>query len=173
VGDRAGPRSGRGEPLAAGRASGGSQPIARLLLLAIAVGLLTAPLSGCGSDAKPDDREVFLLYKRSGGVAGVEFELTCHRDGQCKYREATKPSATEAFISSDDIDRVRGAFDAAHFDQLESTGSPPPADAIRYSILYEGHLVSMTDADPIPELQPVLDALDTLIAQVGDIRSGG
>jgi hypothetical protein len=148
--------------------------MARLLGLVAVLGLIAVPLAGCGSDAKPDDREVFLLYKRSGGVAGVEFELTCHNDGQCKYRQATEPSAAEAFISSEDIDRVRDAFDAADFDQLESSDSPKPADAITYSILYEGHLVSMTDADPIPQLQPVIAELDTLVGQVqaGDFRHG-
>jgi hypothetical protein len=131
-----------------------------------------AAVGGCGSDDSStprDERAVFLVYEKTGGVAGVDQELRCHRDGQCELIDSVTPGTEpQAFLSADELGRLRETFEDAGFEGLDSSypAPQPGSDYFSYRIAYEGKTVTTETTGVPPELEPVIAELDRLVTRV-------
>lgn len=114
----------------------------------------TAP-SGGG-----DRLQAALQYVRSGGLAGITFELMIQPDGG-----AVMTGSTPFLLSEAELDAVVADLDASGFTGLEAQYTDPQvADAFTHTITYAGHSVSATETVVPPALQPLLQTLQDIIA---------
>lgn len=121
---------------------------------------------GCSGSKKPD---IFLEYKRTGGLVGLDDLLTIDRKGNAILKR--KNSRAEFALDLKTVNRLETMFNTAAFSNLKSAYLPSQqgADLIGYTITYNGHTVQMMDT-AIPEiLQPILESLNQIVEKKGGL----
>lgn len=130
-------------------------------------------VAACGAPSAPSGETVdavMLEYRRSGGIAGWNDYLVIHRDGRCTLQR--REGQAETFtLDQATLDALREAMAASQFFDLKPSYLPPRAvpDAFRYTITYQDsgrrHTVETSDGAVPPELAPVIDRLNRIIAE--------
>ncbi len=134
--------------------------------------------SGClGERVSPHPAEeppVLLVdYQRTGGFAGFDDRIVVFDNGVALV--STKTAITEITLSQEDLGRIRELFAAANFNELEAryTSARVSADLLQYSITYEGKTVQTEDTVIPPQVLPVIEEMDRLIALQQSPETGG
>ena len=131
-----------------------------MLVAVVATGLLAA----CGGSDDGGGGELFVVYKKSGGISGINERLICS-EKRCWLTESGHPRGVEP-LSAAEADRLREAFDRAEFQNLPSETGTPCADCFRYRIEYAGHSVR-TEQSALPDdARPLIAELDALVKRV-------
>ena len=131
------------------------------ILLALAAAVLAGCLFGCaGSDRR-------IEYRRSGGFAGFDDRLVIAEDG--KSTLTRRSQRYEFTLDEDSLKSLQGLFETARFSQLskEYLPSQPGADLFEYILTYQGHTVRTLDGAVPEALQPILEALNRIVADQG------
>jgi hypothetical protein len=138
-------------------------------LLATALACL-AMTPGCGGPAPaemPPVASFAISYERSGGLKPMPRKLVIEpgRRGQVFQAPNGHESGARIFrVGKDSILSLRRSLTRAHFEQIESGGSPGTcADCYLYSIRYLGHSVSLVETEVPARLRPVIDRLEAVI----------
>ncbi len=164
----------------------------RISGIAVSV-LLVVAAAGCGSGSSADGRPTVVTsrtlgasgaasipvpspvpvptgtlveFGRQGGLAGFDDQVTVQADGSYQIvRKGGTP--TLGRLSPDDLTRLRGVLDSAHFGEIPAVnpGSPAVADGFTYRVAYAGHEVLAQDGGVPPALAPVLDALSGILSR--------
>ncbi len=104
-----------------------------------------------------------LEFSRSGGIAGLDDQLTISADGTARLRR--RAIRQELDIEPDVMDRLVKTLQDVPFGDLRREYLPPRAgaDLIEYMIKVDGHTVRTEDT-AIPEsLQPLIDLLVQIV----------
>ena len=121
-------------------------------------------LTGCGGIKKSD---VFLEYHRSGGIIGLDDQLTIDMEGNAILK--SRNAQAEFSLDVETLKRLETLLNNATFTKLKKDYLPaqPGADLIEYTISYNGHTVLMKDT-AVPEImQPVLEFLNHIVDNRG------
>ncbi|MDO9034729.1 MAG: hypothetical protein Q7U51_05950 [Methanoregula sp.] len=145
--------------------------IIRKWIAAIIVVLLAAvAISGCigvktPSSSGPVPPAVFVDYKRTGGIAGLDDRLVIFDNGVAVI--SRKSVSTEIALNQSDLERITGIFNEAQFSMLQGnyTARVGAADYFRYTISYHSKTVIAEDSAIHPSLQPVIDELNRIISR--------
>jgi hypothetical protein len=124
----------------------------------------SAPAEPTGGASRPTGGTL-IMYVKQGGFAGVDDELRITPDG--RYELTRRGSATGAgTLSAVDLGRLRGVFDSSHFTDIPvNSTSSQVADGFTYKIGYGGYAVLAQDGAVPAALQPVIAALDAIVAR--------
>lgn len=148
-----------------------------VMRLALSVGLILAAwlLATCGGPARTRSDasaggDVLLVYRRTGGLAGLNDQLTIHANGKVTLQQ--KNGRQDAFMLDDStLSGLMKTLDSASFFQLESRYEPGRTipDALNYEITYRNagrrHTVTVTDGAIPQQLAPLLDQLNEIMAE--------
>ena len=143
------------------------------IALILATAALTA--AGCGSGdggttisepRVPGPTDTLVVYKRTGGIAGVQERLYVRPDGAARIEVGGfKPKATRFRLDPAELSRLRDARDAVDFAKLKPRYGDAyrVADGFETTVAADGRTVTVyTLGEPPPEL-------DQLIAVCGEI----
>ncbi len=140
--------------------------------------VLCVLVSGClGGRESPQPAEeppvILVDYQRTGGFAGFDDRVVIFDNGVALV--STKTSITEITLSQEDLGRIRELFAAARFGELEAqyTSARESADLLQYSITYKGKIVQTEDTVIPPQVLPVIEEMDRLIALPQSPETGG
>ncbi len=116
----------------------------------------------------PDTREeesVLVEFTRTGGFAGFNDELTVYQDGSA--RVTRKEFSREITLTADELLTIRQLLQNAAFGTLQPEYPPaaPGADYFTYTLTYEGKTVTAVDTGVPESLQPLIEALGTLVSE--------
>lgn len=114
---------------------------------------------------------VWLEYERSGGFAGFMDRLTLYTDGRAVLNR--KGLETIFRLTAGEMERIKEELTAAGFTTLNESYLPadPCCDRFTYTIRYyaatgeQPHTVTTMDGTVPPELAPVLEVLNALVAR--------
>lgn len=130
------------------------------LTMAAAV-LLLAALLGCrraAADPGP------LVYRRSGGIAGVELVLTIESDGSARLEQGGR--AVEWELSEEWMEDLRARLDDVDLAAVEEPGPLGQGrDLFEYELTYGGETVHTRDTQVPEDLAPVLELLAEAVAE--------
>jgi hypothetical protein len=117
-------------------------------------------IAGCAPAAA--EREP-VRYRRTGGLAGATVELTIDVDGRAVLVEDGR--TTEFTVAPERLDALYAALEGLDWAAL----TPPPAggpgrDLFSYEVAYGGHTATARDTQVAPDLVPVLEALNDILA---------
>lgn len=120
--------------------------------------------AGCAVAAKPG---VLIEYHRSGGFAGLDERLAVTPDGKATL---TRGGRTLTFdLTPEALRDLQRIFEEAAFPTLRSRYLPDRKgnDLFEYVITCRGHTVRTMDTAVPESLQPVIQALNQLVARQG------
>jgi hypothetical protein len=124
----------------------------------------SAPAEPTGGASRPTG-DTLVMYVKQGGFAGVDDQLRINPDGRYELtrRGSTTGSGT---LSAAELSQLRGVFDRSHFTEIpvRSTSSQV-ADGFTYKIGYGSYAVLAQDGAVPPALEPVIAALDAIVAR--------
>jgi hypothetical protein len=136
-----------------------------ICVLCIIAGVI---VSGClGSRTPPVSRpavpSVLVDYYRTGGIAGLQDRLVIFDNGVTVISARTENHEIE--LNQTEVDRIIQLFDKGRFSALEGnySGHHGSADLIRYTIIYQGKMISAEDTAVPPSIQPIIDELNRII----------
>jgi hypothetical protein len=161
LGGCAGPRTGR----ATGSPSGSASPVpASPSAGPSASAAPSAPAEPTGGASRPTG-DTLVTYAKQGGFAGVDDQLRIHPDG--RYELTRRGSATgSGTLSAAELNQLRGVFDSSHFTDIPvKSTSNEVADGFTYKIGYGSYAVLAQDGAVPPALQPVIAALEAIVAR--------
>lgn len=134
-----------------------------------------ALLAGCGSSGEetgasststsiPDQGNVLVIYSKSGGIAGMDEQLTIERSGAATLTSRGAPSGrfqlTPAELSS-----LTDTLDAAPLDSKPTPTQTGCADCFEYSIAYGDTTLTADEVNLPGGIRPAIAALDSLITK--------
>jgi heat shock protein HslJ len=116
----------------------------------------------------PDTREeqsVLVEFTRTGGFAGFNDALTVYQDGSATVTR--KEFTREISLTADELLTIRQLLQNAAFGTLQAEYPPaaPGADYFTYTVTYEGKTVTAVDTGVPESLQPLIEALGTLVSE--------
>ena len=116
----------------------------------------------------PDTREeksVLVEFTRTGGFAGFNDALTINQDGSAVVTR--KEFTREITLTADELSTIRQLLQDASFGSLQPEYPPaaPGADYFTYTVTYEGKTVIAVDTGVPESLQPLIEALGTLVSE--------
>jgi heat shock protein HslJ len=116
----------------------------------------------------PDTREeksVLVEFTRTGGFAGFNDALTIYQDGSAVVTR--KEFTREITLTADELSTIRQLLQDASFGSLQADYPPaaPGADYFTYTVTYEGKTVTAQDTGVPESLQPLIEALGTLVSE--------
>jgi hypothetical protein len=105
-----------------------------------------------------------VVYRRSGGIAGLDDEMAVERDGA--YRISRRGAVVaRGHLSGGDLDRLRRTLLASDFRAIPVASLHQGADLMTYVVSYDGYAVTAMDLAVPARLAPVLTVLDDLFAR--------
>jgi hypothetical protein len=130
--------------------------------IALAAVLLAAVIPGAAAAAQDDDPPRLkgtLTYARSGGIAGVDDNLTIKRDGKSRLNGRS--------FRLRKVEREAVAELVAKVDFASVKVEPKPAvpDAFSHELTYRGHKVTFDDPSTPKKLKKLRDLLGRLISK--------
>ena len=133
--------------------------LAAVLLLAIAVAAC-APTAPARAPGGP-----LIEYRRTGGIAGFDDQLIIQADGRAELKR--RDSEQTLVLSQAELQQLTAVLEQAQFDRLKAEYLPEEegADLFDYVITYRGHTVHTQDTAVPGALEPVLAALNDLLAR--------
>ena len=116
----------------------------------------------------PDTREeqsVLVEFTRTGGFAGFNDALTIYQDGSAVVTR--KEFTREITLTADELSTIRLLLQDASFGSLQADYPPAAsgADYFTYTVTYEGKTVAAVDTGVPESLQPLIEALGTLVSE--------
>ena len=133
------------------------------ILVAILGGVLAGTAVGCTRTPSGD----IIIYRRSGGFAGLDDLLVISGNYEATF---TQKTGRRMFAPDQKVvERLQQQLDQAKFSQLKKEYLPANTccDLFEYTITYKRHTVRTMDT-AVPELlQPVLDTLNEIIETGG------
>ncbi|MFD9033371.1 hypothetical protein ACFVZW_19790 [Streptomyces sp. NPDC059567] len=120
------------------------------------------PTSSDGTVTKNKEhgpREVLVTVNVSGGLAGVDNQLTVHYDGSYTTRSGTE-SPRSGRMTPAEVAELRGALEDPAYAKVPARPSGEPVhDGFTYVVTYDYRVVVSADGDRSAALQRVLSAL--------------
>jgi hypothetical protein len=130
-------------------------------ILAVATICLAAMLglTACGSAAS-----TLVDYRRSGGIAGFDDQLTVATSGECVLSRRGVESRFS--LSGEALNGLKRVLEGSGFSRLndEYRPSQPGADLFSYEVAFGGKTVKATDGAVPDPLRSVIEALDEIVA---------
>lgn len=127
-------------------------------------------LSGClGERASPQTSDqppvIFVDYQRTGGIAGVNDRVVIFDNGVTLV--STRKMTTEIALNQTELDEINSLFTTSDFLALEGnyTSGRGGADLLHYRISYYGKTVRTEDTAIPVKIQPVIDAMNRIVAE--------
>lgn len=110
----------------------------------------------------------FISYNLSGGIAGIDENLTINTSGQAII---TKNAGTRIFtpvtfvVDQNDMQSLSKQLEASNFTHLQSTYFPNKGgnDLQTYTITYHGHTVKTMDTAVPSQLSQIITILNNII----------
>ena len=120
-------------------------------------------ITGCapGNSQAP----ALVEYQRSGGITGREDRLVVHSDGTARlYRRG---AVSDFMLGGDTLAELRALLETTQFEVLRSEYVPPRpgADLFEYIVVYENRRVRAVDTAVPPELLPLIQFFNGLVAK--------
>jgi len=111
------------------------------------------------------ERSVLVEFTRTGGFAGFNDALVVYQDGTAVVTR--KEFTREITLTADELSTIRQLLQDAAFGSLQPEYPPaaPGADYFTYTVMYEGKTVTAVDTGVPESLQPLLEALGTLVSE--------
>jgi hypothetical protein len=107
--------------------------------------------------------EPLVSFTREGGLAGFHDELVIWPDGTYqRSRRAT--GERRGHLPPDRVARLRQLLDGAHLADLPPASGGEVADGYTYRVTYGGRTVTAQDGGIPSGLEPVLGALNDILA---------
>jgi heat shock protein HslJ len=112
-----------------------------------------------------DEKSVLVEFTRTGGFAGFNDALTIYQDGSAVVTR--KEFTREITLTADELSTIRQLLQDASFGSLQAEYPPaaPGADYFTYTVTYEGKTVTAEDTGVPESLQPLIEALGTLVSE--------
>jgi hypothetical protein len=109
---------------------------------------------------------IWLIYHRTGGIAGFRDDLTVYGNGSAKI--SRKGEIRNIWLTCTEIDAVRDAGDEAGFPNLSREYLPDGGgcDLFFYEISWEGKTVLTADTAIPEELMPLIRLSNEIVARV-------
>lgn len=106
-----------------------------------------------------------VIYRKSGGIMGLDETLTIHADGTLELRSRGGGS-TSAQVGPDQLDKLRHLIASPEFAQLQAQYQAMGADLFTYDITVPGgkpgHVVTMDGVENPPVLEQLIQELNRL-----------
>ena len=127
-----------------------------------------APQASASASSYRPVPTTLIQYGRQGGLAGFNDQVTIAPDGTYDITRRGK-APKHGRLSAKELADLRAVLDSAHFADIPAVNRPPGVvnDGFTYRVGYAGHEVLAEDGGIPPALQPVLSALQHVIAQYG------
>lgn len=117
--------------------------------LTFTLALALFSLAGCGGDeSSAATLKGPIQYSRSGGFAGVTEKMTIQPDGRGETSTLTRKRSFK--LTAEQRRDLAAAVRKADLEHAKSPKSGPGADALNYSIRYQGHRVGWSDLSDAP-----------------------
>jgi len=118
-----------------------------------------------GTPDMRDGKSVLVEFTRTGGFAGFNDALTLYQDGSALVTR--KEFTREITLTADELSTIRQLIQDASFGSLQPDYPPeaPGADYFTYTVTYEGKTVTAQDTGVPESLQPLIEALGTLVSE--------
>ena len=120
------------------------------------VSLLTLLLNGCSAPGAG-----FIGYERTGGFMRLDDKLVIQKDGKATLTQHGQSTSFQ--LDTAELNKLVALFEASHVDTLQRNYPASGNDLIQYRVTYKGQTVQAQDGSIPVELQPVIDALNTLV----------
>jgi hypothetical protein len=140
-----------------------------LLLIAMAV-------AGCVQESVPQTTSdpgpgILIDYQRTGGIAGVDDHLVIFENGAAVI--SSRNGTGYQVISKGDLEQLKQIFLSAGFSDLSPSYGIPSrgADYFTYQITFREKTVTVAQAGVPPALEPVIRALDGIVATGGSLTA--
>lgn len=102
-------------------------------------------------------------FSRSGGIAGLNDQLTISADGTVEVRG--RGGTSEASLSGAELEVLAGLLDRLQASDGEKNATSDGYDLITYTLVYDGETTRADDLTVSEEFRPVLDFLTGLLAR--------
>jgi hypothetical protein len=147
----------------------GSKGVAAPVLAAVVALGLAACGEGGGASTGIEDAKPAIIFRVSGGLAGISEELQILSDRTAiltSGRRADITSTSHFSITDAEYANLRDELNAAKLDSLPKPGPTGCADCFEYRISYHG-TYSADDVSLPARLRPAINTLSGLIATHG------
>ena len=126
-----------------------------MLVLLLFIGLL---VSGCRQD------DTILTYHLTGGFLGLNESLVIEQNGRVTITKASHQS--EIHLPDEVFTQLIAQLEEAKFTHILNKPLPPDAccDLLEYTITYQGHTIKTMDTAVPPELEPIFNMLNDILA---------
>lgn len=147
--------------------------------LAVAVGLGACGSSDSSSDGTTTtepDRAGLIAYAVTGGIAGISERLVIEVDGNATLVSGFKPGqqSTARFTLPDaELNDLRDKLEAADLPSLPKSPETGCADCFEYTLTYDGTTYAADDVSIAARTDPVIQALNRLIANHATSAAAG
>lgn len=131
----------------------------KAIALAVAVLALTAPSAAAAQDDEPPRLKGTVTYERSGGIAGVNDDLTIKRTGKSRLNGR---AFTLRKVEREAIAELLAEVDLT---SIKVNSKPPVPDAFSHSLTYRGKTVSYDDPSTPKKLKKLTQLLGRLISK--------
>ncbi|RMD79225.1 MAG: hypothetical protein D6823_04900 [Chloroflexi bacterium] len=142
----------------------------RLRLIPFVVFLYSMVFVAACSSVSPSHK--LLVFERSGGLAGFEDRLTVDLEtGNVRLQRGE--TVTTATLSTAQRNRLQTIIAALDGERLATTPVPtsPCCDRLNYLIQIDTVVIRFTDVNAPTECRPLLEVLNTIIADITSHRS--
>ncbi|MFB7373806.1 hypothetical protein ACFC0D_28585 [Streptomyces sp. NPDC056222] len=110
-------------------------------------------------DKEHGPREVLVTVNVSGGLAGVDNQLTVHYDGSYTTRSGSEPPRNGRMTPAE-VAELRAALEAPAYAKVPARPSGKPVhDGFTYVVTYDYRVVVSADGDRSPAMQRVFSSL--------------
>ena len=133
----------------------------------ITLGLAVAVLIACASAPPAPIAPSAIEYTRTGGFIGLNDRLTIDAKGHTVLSRRNVKS--EFDVSDADLKQLYAAFQTAGFASIPENSMPigVVADALNYTISYQGHTVKTADSAVPKSLESLLTMLNRIVETQG------
>jgi hypothetical protein len=122
----------------------------------------------CGCVGIPGTSSPLLVsYQRTGGIAGFSDHLSIYENGSVAVTR--NGGVGHCVLDRGTIEGMKTMFIQADFPALadDYPAPSPGADYFRYAITYQGKIVTTETTGVPPALEPIITALDGMVARCG------
>jgi hypothetical protein len=138
-----------------------------LSLFLVAASLMSGCLGERTTLAPPvEPPKILVDYQRTGGLAGFSDRLVIFDNGVALI--STRKVTTEIALNQSELERINALFSTSGFVDSDTnyTSARGGADLLQYRISYNGMTVYTEDTAIPGRIQPILDEMNRIVADV-------